>query len=99
MQRRKRGLDVKTFFSWFSDNTDPAADDIAEVCVVYHAEYYMEYIYLQILQFYFIANTRLSRMIYGLTLCSTILHQTVKMVKTRTGKLNFKSRYFKIKHL
>ncbi|OXA59611.1 protein SET [Folsomia candida] len=31
MQRRKRGLDVKTFFSWFSDNTDPAADDIAEV--------------------------------------------------------------------
>jgi len=31
LQRRKRGLDVKTFFSWFSDNSDPAADDIAEV--------------------------------------------------------------------
>ena len=29
--RRKRGLEQKTFFSWFSDNKDPAADDIAEV--------------------------------------------------------------------
>jgi template-activating factor I len=28
---RQGGRDVKTFFSWFSDNTDPAADDIAEI--------------------------------------------------------------------
>ncbi|ODM89127.1 Protein SET [Orchesella cincta] len=28
---RKRGLEQKTFFSWFSDNKNPAADDIAEV--------------------------------------------------------------------
>jgi len=29
--RRKRGLEPKTFFSWFNDHGDPSADDIAEV--------------------------------------------------------------------
>uniref|UniRef100_A0A1B6DHH7 Protein SET n=1 Tax=Clastoptera arizonana TaxID=38151 RepID=A0A1B6DHH7_9HEMI len=28
---RKRGLEQKTFFSWFSDHGDPSSDDIAEV--------------------------------------------------------------------
>lgn len=28
---RKRALEQKTFFSWFSDHGDPSADDIAEV--------------------------------------------------------------------
>ena len=25
----------RTFFQWFNDNSDPAADDIAEVCIVH----------------------------------------------------------------
>lgn len=29
--RRKRGLEAKTFFSWYVDHGDPSADDIAEV--------------------------------------------------------------------
>jgi len=29
--RRKRGLEAKTFFSWYVDNGDPSSDDIAEV--------------------------------------------------------------------
>jgi len=29
--QRKRGLEQRKFFAWFSDNTDPADDDIAEV--------------------------------------------------------------------
>ena len=32
--RRKRGLEAKTFFSWYVDNGDPSADDIAEVSVL-----------------------------------------------------------------
>ena len=28
---RKRYLDTKTFFSWFTDHTDPSADDVAEL--------------------------------------------------------------------
>lgn len=29
--RKKRGLEAKTFFSWYVDNGDPSSDDIAEV--------------------------------------------------------------------
>ena len=29
--RRKRGLEAKTFFTWYVDHGDPSADDIAEV--------------------------------------------------------------------
>jgi template-activating factor I len=29
--RRKRGLEAKTFFTWYNDHGDPSADDIAEV--------------------------------------------------------------------
>jgi len=29
--KRKRGFETKDFFAWFTDNTDPSSDDIAEV--------------------------------------------------------------------
>lgn len=29
--RRKRPLEFKTFFDWFSDNSDPVNDEIAEL--------------------------------------------------------------------
>jgi len=29
--RRKRGLEAKTFFTWYADHGDPSADDVAEV--------------------------------------------------------------------
>lgn len=29
--RRKRGLEYRTFFDWFTDNNDPINDDIAEL--------------------------------------------------------------------
>ena len=32
---RKRGVEQKTFFSWFSDHGDPSSDDIAEVCLFF----------------------------------------------------------------
>jgi len=28
---RKRAMEQKTFFNWFTDHGDPSADDIAEV--------------------------------------------------------------------
>lgn len=30
---RKRAMEQKTFFNWFTDHGDPSADDIAEVIV------------------------------------------------------------------
>ncbi|KAJ8301579.1 hypothetical protein KUTeg_020566 [Tegillarca granosa] len=31
-RKRRRGV-TRTFFQWFLDNTDPSADDVAEICV------------------------------------------------------------------
>lgn len=28
---RKRGSDIRSFFEWFTDNNDPACDEIAEL--------------------------------------------------------------------
>ncbi len=33
MDRKRKLSESRTFFQWFVDNSDPSADDIAEVCI------------------------------------------------------------------
>lgn len=41
---RKRGIEQKTFFGWFSDHGDPSSDDIAEVCLSLYCSKISQYL-------------------------------------------------------